>query len=329
MDEQKVEEVVLKEPIKLDKKNKILEAKSLIESSQKLVTKVEADVAKCKVGLSKAAEEFDSAKRTFKNVTFKNVESLLERTGFEYVSYEESEAFELSIDDGNQENFSVKKLRSGRFTGLILALLAAFATVGVWIYLAISKLNIDTSNINIETATSHVNPILTWIGEHLLSGESSLLVGSLILGFSALIMAWIVYAVRVAMRGSKNLHLAKDTLDKATQYSMTQDECKDEMKKIDMHLREASVEISNFETILNEKAAVLKRIIHVEGSCDEEKEYHPSSKKVMRETEKIMRAAENLLETAITEEKKLNFKSVQALKSARDVYAEYLSRIYD
>jgi len=49
----------------------------------------------------------------------------------------------------------------------------------------------------------------------------------------------------------------------------------------------------------------------------------------MRETEKIMRAAENLLETAITTERKLNFKSVQALNSARGVYAEYLSRIYD
>ena len=311
------------------KKNKVGEAEALIAVSQELVEKVDSDVAACQVGISEAAEEFDDAKRNFKNVTLKNADSLLEKVGFEYVTFEEAEEFELSVDVSTEEDFSVKKLSSGRFTGLILALLAALATAAAWIYLAMSKLGIDSSKLDAETATSHVNPVLTWIGGDMVSGNNNMIVGALILGFSALIIAWLVYALRTNLKGAKNLRIAKDTFEKSNEYCLTQEECQREMKKVDAHLREATVEVSNLETILNEQASVLKRIIHVEGAYEEEKEYHPSSKKVMRETEKIMRAAESLIETAITQERKLNFKSVQALNSARGVYAEYLTRIYD
>ena len=331
MENNQVEAVSSTEIVQVNrnKKNKLVEAEALIMVSQDLVEKVDSDVAECKIGISEAAEAFDSAKRTFNNVTFKNAENLLEKTGFEYTTYEESEAFELSIDVGDKQEFSVKKLSSGRFSGLILSLLAAFATAGGLIYLAMLKLNIDISSIDAETATSHVNPVLNWMGGDIVSGNNNMIIGALILGFSALSVAWLVYALRTSLKGAKNLRIAKDTFEKSNEYCMTQEECQKEMKKVDAHLREATIEIGNFETILNEQSSVLKRIIHVEGVYDDEKDYHPSSKKVMRETEKIMRAAESLLETAITQDKKLNFQSVQSLNSARAMYAEYLSRIYD
>jgi len=307
-------------------KSKLSEAEALIEASQELVSKVDSEVAECKIGTSEAAESFDEVKQTFKNTTLKNSDNLLEKVGFEYITYEEAEAFELSIDTNSEQNFSVKKLSSGRFTGLILAIFVALLTVGAWVYLAMMKLNIEPASVNSETAMSHVNPILEWIGG-IAGGTTS--IGALILGFSALIMAWLVYAVRISLKGKKNLRLAQDTFDKSAEYCMTQEECQREMKKVDNHLREATDEIGNLTTILNEQSATLKRIIHVEGIYEEEKEYHPSSKKVMRETEKIMRAGENLLETAITQEQKLNFQSVQALHAAKDIYAEFLSRIYD
>jgi hypothetical protein len=331
MDDNHRDTVAIREtlPVSQNKKNKFTEAEALIVTSQDLVAKVDLDVAECKVGISEAAEEFDSAKKTFNNVTFKNAEDLLERIGFEYTTYTESDAFELSISESLKEKFSVDKLRSGKFTGFILAILVALATVGTWIYLATSKLGIDIGSLTVETATSHVNPVLTWIGGDIVSADTNMIMGALILGFSALIMAWLVYALRTKLRASKNLRIAKDTFEKSNEYCLSQEECQREMKKVDGHLRAATVEIKNFEMILNEQSSVLKRILHVEGAYDDEKEYHPSSKKVMRETEKIMRAAESLLETAITTDRKLNFQSVQALNFAREVYSEYLSRIYD
>jgi hypothetical protein len=308
------------------KKNKLAEAEALIEASKELVAKVDSEVAECKIGTSEAAEKFDEAKRTFKNKTLKSADMLLEKVGFDYVTHEEAEAFELSIDDAADKNFTVKSLSSGRFTGLLLAILVALLTAGAWIYFAMRKLNIDPRALDAKTAMSNLTPILEWIGG-LVGGTAS--VGALILGFSALIMAWLVYAIRVHLKAQKNLRIAKDTFDKSTEYCMTQEECQREMKKVDNHLREATTEIGNLETILNEQLAALKRVIHVEGVHEEDKEYHPSSKKVMRETEKIMRAAENLLDTAITKDRKLNPQSVHALNNAKAIYSEYLSRIYD
>lgn len=311
------------------KKSKLVEANELIGSSKALVAKVEEEVAECKVGVSEAADQFDSAKRTFKNVTFKNTESLLEKLGFDYTTFEEREAFELALDGNSDAHFSIQNLSSGRFTGLILAFIVALLTVVAWIYLAMSKLRIDPSSVTLETAGTQLEAVLTWIGGEMFSANGNMMIGALILGFSALVMGWLVYAIRINLKGKKNLRIAKETFEESNDYCMSQEECKLEMKKVDEHLREVTKEIDNFEMVLNEQSSVLKRILHVEGAYDEEKAYHPSSKKVMRETEKMMRGIENLLATPITKEAKLNFQSVQALTTAKGIYAEYLSRIYD
>jgi len=321
----------LKEEVKpiQAKKSKMVEAQELIESSKELVSKADSEVEECKVGISQAAEDFDNAKRAFNNGVFVSCESSLEKTGFEYTPYDEEEPFELAIDDENEDRFSVDSLSTGRFTGLILAILTAFATVGAWIYLAISKLNINPDDLTIETAMNQVNPVLTWIGGDIIGAKGNMIMGALVLGFTALLMAWLVYALRVNTKAKKNLVVAKETYDKSSEYCMNKEECKKEMKRVDAHLREATEEIGNIETVLNEKLSTLKRILHVEGPVDEEKEYHPSSKKEMRETEKIMRGIEKLLNTAITKNGKLNFQSVQVLNNARAIYADYLARIYD
>jgi len=307
-------------------KSKYAEAEALIETSKELVNKVDLEVSKCKIGISEAAKKFDKVKRTFKNTILKSADILLGKVGYEYITYEEAEAFELSLDGDSEEKFLVENLSSGRFTGLLLAMLVAFLTVAIWVYIAIRKLNIDPRSLTPKSAMLQVNPMLEWIGG-LVGGTVN--IGALILGLSALIMGWLVYALRMHLKGKKNLVLAKDIFEKSNEYYITREVSQREMKKVDKHLRDVTTEMDNLTTILNEHAATLKRVIHVEGIYEEDKEYHPSSKKVMRETEKIMRAAESLLETAITQEGKLNFQSVQALNSAKDIYTEYLSRIYD
>ena len=334
VEERVVEEDIAQEvepeskPVSTVKKNKLAEAKELIESSKELVSKANTEVNECKNVISEAAEAFDESKRNFNNTTFKSAETLLEKLGFDYSSYDEIEPFELSIDD-DDDGFSVQNISSGRFTGLILALLAALATVGGLIYLALTKLNINPKTLTPETVVEQVNPVLTWIGT--LGGNTggNMIVGAVILGFSALLVAWLVYAIRVNTKAKKNLHIAKEMHEKSKEYVMTKEERKREMEKIDAHLRKATEEVHNFDTILNEKVATLKRILHIEGAFDEDKEYHPSSRKTMRESEKIMQGIEHLLNTAITKEGKLNFESVQALQNAKEIYSDYLARIYD
>ena len=309
------------------KKTKSSEAKELIETSKELVSKAESEVAECKVGISKAAAEFESAKENFKNGTFNDCEELLEKVGFEYDSYDEGEPFELSIEGDESDLFSVQNISSGRFTGLIMALLAGLATFAAWIFFATKNLNINPAELTPETATTQINPILNWIGTLIPSGNVTL--GAVILGLSTLFVTWLVYTLRVGTKGRKNLRIAEETLEKTTEYCNSKEECKQEMSKIDAHLKKATDEISNLETILDEQSSALRRVIHVEGAFEDEKEYHPTSKKSMRETEKAMRGAEALLNTSITKEGKLNELSVDGLNNARAIYADYLARIYD
>jgi hypothetical protein len=311
------------------KRNKITEAKALIEVSQELVAKVDSDIQECKLGISDATDAFDSAKRTFNSMSLKKSEDLLEKAGYNYINHEESEAFELTIDPSEDNGFYVQRLSSGRFIGLLMALVVALLTVSVWIYFASVKLEIDLNILDLQTALSHVNPVLTWIGGENIGANGNMAMGALVLSFSALILGWLVYALYINAKGTKNLRIAQEMYEKSNEYCMTQEECKAEMKKVDAHLREATVEVKNFETIIEEQIAILKRVLHVEGIYNSEKEYHPSSKKVMRETEKILKSIEKLLNTPITKNGKLNFRSVEALNESRAVYADYLGRIYD
>ncbi len=331
VEENSVQEVEEPKPVETAKKSKLSSAQELIENSKELVSKANTEVEECKVGVSQAAEAFDEAKRDFNNTTFKSAETLLEKLGYDYNSYDEVEPFELSVDTNDSEDFSVQDISTGRFTGFLLALLAALATVGGLVYLALTKLNItiDPKTVTPQTAMEQINPVLNWIGTFGGHTGGNMMIGAIILGFSALMVAWLVYAIRVTLKEKKNLDVAKETLEKSKEYCVSKEDCKREMQKIDAHLREVTEEVSNFDTILNEKVATLKRILHIEGAFDEAKEYHPSSKKTMRETEKIMQGIEYLLNTAVTKEGKLNFQSVQALQNARAIYADYLARIYD
>ncbi len=324
--EQKLEvEKSVEEP----KHNKRSEAEALIETSKELVEKATLTVEETKANVLKAAEAFDETKRNFKNVIFKKSEGLLEKLGFDYVTKEEAEAFELSLGEMNEKKFAVKNITSGKFTGFLLALFVALLTLVTWSYFAIKNLGININELNVEKATNSVNPMLTWVSTDVVPAGGNLVVGGLVVGFSALILAWIVYAIRVALKKSKNLRVAQETLDASTEFCMAQEDSQQKMKELEQHLLESTTELKNLEMILKEQSAVLTRIDYVEGAFDEEKEYHPSSKKVMRETEKIMRASESLFSTPMTEEESVNIQSIEALATAKEIYSEYLSRIYD
>ena len=314
------------------KKSKQVEAKELIESSKELVSKVDHQVEECKIGVSKAAENFDEMKQTFNSVTFKGSQELLETVGFEYNSAldELNEPFELALEDKNRTTIDIKNISSGRFTGLLLAIGAALVTLAIWIYFATQKLNIPLNvNMTPEAAEAHINPLLSWIGGGITGAIGNPMFGALILGFSALLMAWLVYAIRVNLKANKNLDIARKTYEESTEYSIGKDDCKKEMERIDAHLKESSKEVENFTILLNEQNAILKRVVYVEGASSEEHHYHPSSMKTMRDTERLMRAMEKLLNTSVTSEGKLNLKSEQALSNAQAVYVDFLGRIYD
>lgn len=313
------------------KKNKQVEAKELIKSSKELVSKVDNQIEECKMEVSKAAKNFNEMKQTFNHNTLSTSQELLEKVGFEYNSAldELTEPFELALEEKESGTFHIKNISSGRFTGLLLALGVALLILGVWIYFASEKLNIPlNSNITLKAAEGDINPVLSWIAG-ITGSTGNIMLGALILGFSALLMAWLVYAIRVHLKASKNLRIAQKTYEASKEYSVGKADCKEEMEKIDVHLKASHTEVEKFTILLNEQDAILKRILYVEGLGSDKPNYHPTSIKVMRNTERLMRTMERLLNTSVTVEGKLNPKSEQALSNAQAVYVDFIGRIYD
>jgi len=312
--------------------DKIIEAKTLIENSKELVDEVDFAVKECQLGVSKAADDFDIQKRIFLSKIFKNSEELLKKIGREYgLNGKIHEPFELSVDT-HAQNIEIEHISSGRFTGLIFAIIFALATFFIWIYFSFKQLNLpfEKSSLSLNFLEIHTDMVLTWIGGGIIGLKGEPMLGGLILGFSVLIVAWIIYAIRVHFKTYKNLRLAKKAYIESQAYSFSKDECKREMLRVDAHLRDAIISIEHFTIMLSEENAILKRVIYVEGSRNrDDQEYHPSSKKVIRETEKLMKSIEALLNTSITKDGKLNPQSEKVLAVAKAVYADFIARIYD
>jgi len=315
---------------KRGKKNKSLEAKELIESSQHLVSQVDSDINECKIGISQAATNFDTKKRTFINETFKKSEELLKQVGLEYgVSNGFNRPFELSLDSMNSNRLNINSISSGRFTGVLLALLIGLITLFIWLYFASKKLNIPLEGLTLESIENNIDSVLEWIGSTIgIVGEP--LIGGLVLGFSILITSCLVYAVRVHFKSSKNLRVAKKAFVESREYSLIQDGSKKEILRVDGHLRDSIISIENFGYLLNEQNGILNRIIHVEGLPFEEGHtYQPNSKKVIRDINRLMKSIEDLLNTSITYNGTLNPESQKALSISKAVYDDFIARIYE
>ena len=315
---------------KRGKKSKSLEAKELIESSQYLVSQVESEVNECKVGISQAATNFDTKKRTFINETFKKSEELLKKVDIEYgVSNGFNRPFELSLNSMNHNHLNINSISSGRFTGVLLAFVTALTTLFIWLYLASQKLNIPLEGITLDTIKNNIDSVLEWIGSTIgIVGEP--MIGGLVLGFSILIMSCLVYSIRVHFKTSKNLRIAKKAFVESREYSFIQDGSKKEILRVDGHLRESIISIENFGYLLNEQNGILNRVIHVEGLPFEEGHtYHPNSKKVIRDIIRLMKSIEDLLNTSITHNGVLNPESQKALSISKAVYDDFIARIYE
>jgi hypothetical protein len=312
-------------------KDKITEAKALIKSSKDLISEVDSAIAECQIGVSKAADGFDTQKLIFINKVFRNSEELLQKVGIKYrTNSKVNEHFELSVES-NSENIEIAYTNSGRLVGIFLSILLGMVTFLSWIYLALWQLNlpIEKSSLTLKFLETHRDTVLAWIGGGILKRDGEPMIGALVLGFSVLIIGWIIYALYLQFKTDKNLRIAKKAYIESQAYLSSTDESKKKMLIVDAHLRDIIISIENFTIMLNEQNAILQRIVYVEGIANENKRYHPSSTKVMRETERLMKSIEILLYTSITQKGKLNLQSQKVLAIAKATYADFTAKIYD
>jgi hypothetical protein len=297
----------------------------LVKKAKHIVQDAEAQMEACKLLLSDDLKGYEAAKLSMKNGGMDDCETLLDTLEYSGEAREEHE--ENVVFEAKEEVTPViiQEVSSGKFTGFLLALLLGVATLSGLVFLATQKLGIalDLSTI---PSTETRNSILSWFGS--LVGTPDPMIGGALLGVVVLLVMWIVYTIRVAMKAGSNLQFAKEQLKQAEEYAALKGTCKDEMDKVDAHIKDAIEVMKTYEIIFNEQKGKLRRIQYLEKEGKEAVSYHQKSRKEMEDTYDLIGAIKDFLNTSMSEEGKLSGKSTLFLYRAKNRLEKMIDQLY-
>jgi len=312
-------------PKKKEKKHQ--HAVRLVEQAKQIVKDAHEQTEACKLLLVGDLKEYEEAKRSLRAGGYDTCSSLLEQLGYTNQNDEPVEE-DIVVFEPKEEiaPITLKNVSSGKFTGFMLSLLGGVVTAVGLAYLATEKLGM-TIDITKVPSSETLEKIATWFSTAV-GLEPNVYVGAGIVGVTSLTVMAIIYALRVALRGSKNLHFAVKQLTEAELYTEVKGNCKAEMDKVDAHMKETVTLLKMYEVLFNEQKGKLERILHIEGSKEKSSDYHEKSFLEIRDTKELLRTIKDFISTPMSQEGKLSEKSVQLLQRAKTQMDRMLERLY-
>ena len=312
-------------PQKKEKKHQ--HALRLVEQAKQIVKDAQEQTEACKLLLVGDLKEYEEAKRSLRAGGYDACSSLLEQLGYANQNDDVAEESVVVFEPKEEiEPIVLKNVSSGRFTGFIFSLLGGVVTAAGLTYLATEKLGI-TLDITKIPSTETLEKIATWFSTSV-GLEPNVYIGAGIVGVASLSVMAIIYALRVGLTGSKNLHFAVKQLAEAELYTEAKGNCKAEMDKVDAHMKETVTLLKMYEVLFNEQKGKLERILHIEGSKEKSSDYHEKSFLEIRDTKELLRTIKDFISTPMSQEGKLSEKSVQLLQRAKTQMDRMLERLY-
>ncbi|MBA1420019.1 MAG: hypothetical protein FAF03_03945 [Epsilonproteobacteria bacterium] len=323
--EEQAESILVAKKEKKEKKHQ--HAVRLVEQAKQIVKDAHEQTEACKLLLVGDLKEYEEAKRSLRAGGYDACSSLLEQLGYTNQNDEPVEE-NIVVFEPKEEiaPITLKNVSSGKFTGFMLSLLGGVVTAVGLAYLATEKLGL-TLDITKVPSSETLEKIATWFSTAV-GLEPNVYVGAGIVGVASLAVMAIIYAIRVSLRGSKNLHFAVKQLAEAELYTEEKGNCKAEMDKVDAHMKETVTLLKMYEVLFNEQKGKLERILHIEGSKEKSSDYHEKSFLEIRDTKELLRTIKDFISTPMSQEGKLSEKSVQLLQRAKTQMDRMLERLY-
>lgn len=312
---------------KEEKVKKHVQAAQLVEKARTIIKESEDQNEACKLLLVEDLKEYEEAKISLRDGGLDACSYLLERLGYKNIVTENVEE-QVVVFEAKEDLtiIALKDVSSGRFTGLIYSLIGGALTAVGLVYLATEKLGM-TLYLDKIPAKEDSTSILSWFSTAV-GLESNVYVGAGILGLSTLAVMALIYAIRVGIKGNSNLNFAVKQLVEAEIYTEHKGDCKNEMDKVDAHIKDTIVTLKTYEVLFNEQKGKLERILHIEGEKLKSTDYHEKSFAEIRETKELVRNIKDFTSTSMSEEGKLSEKSIEALKRAKAQMDKMLERLY-
>ncbi len=308
------------------KVKKHIQALEYVEKAKNIVQHAEAQTEECKLLLISDLKEYDSAKRSLNKGGLEVCSDLLEKVGVKTSIAEEDESENIVFETKEEiPPMPIKGVSSGKFTGVILALLAGVVTAIALIYLATEKLGI-TLLVTKTPSPERIQNIMTTFSTFV--GLDNYYVGIGVFFAVVILVTVLVYWIRIALKGNANLHFAVKQFAEAELYTETKEDCKVEMDRVDAHMKESIETLKMYEVLFNEQKGKLERILHIEGEKEKSSEYHQKSYTEIRETKELIETIKHFMSMPMSEEGRLSEKSVLLLQRAKIKMDKILERLY-
>jgi hypothetical protein len=319
---------IVQKPTKEVKEKKHQKALRLVNKAKQMVQEADEQTQACKLLLVGDLKEYDDAKVSLKKGGLDVCALLIEQLGYQNQNDELIEEENIIVFEPKDEiaPIALKNVSSGKFTGIMASILGGVVTAVGLTYLATEKLGITLDISKIPTEETMQN-IATWFSTAV-GLEANVYLGAGILALASLSVMAIIYAVRVGLKGSKNLHFAVKQLVEAELYTEQKGHCKAEMDKVDAHMKDTVTTLKMYEVLFNEQKGKLERILHIEGSKEKSTDYHEKSFLEIRETKELIRTIKDFISRPMSEEGKLSEKSLNALQRAKTQMDKMLERLY-
>jgi len=301
-------------------------AKLLVKKATIIVNDAETQLEECKLLLESDLKGYEDAKQSLKDNGLDASEALLASLGYEpeeSVADEDTLLFEPKEE---LEPIEIKNISSGAFTGLILALFTGVVTFIGMVYFAATKLGITLYISNILSVEA-LQPVMKWYASLVDMGDKPP-VGGAIIVVTVLLLMWIVYKIRVSIKASANLRMAKAQLSAAEAYCEQKGSCKKEMDKVDAYINDAIETLKLYKVILTEQRGKLERILYLEKEQVPTAEFHPKSKTEINDTQELISAIKDFMSVPMSEEGKLSGKSSLFLHRAKNRIQKVIDRLY-
>ncbi len=307
------------------KPKKQIIAKQLVSEAKEMVESTEAQMQECRLLLENDLKAYNEAKAELRANALEQSEALLEELGYDPSKEEEDTIlFEPAEEIPPVEP---KDISSGKFTAFIMAVLVGMGALVGLVYLATEKLQM-TLDLSKTPDRSTLEKLFGWFAQTVgYTGVSSYYVGIAVVTAAILLLMVLVYWIRVALKANKNLHFAQKQLEDVKEYVARKTNCKEEMERVDAHIKDAIATLKDYEILLAEQNGKLRRILHFEGFHDDQREYAPRSQETMQVTQSLVETIKRFIATPMSEEGKLSGKSTLFLHSAKEKIRKVLETL--
>ncbi len=318
------EEETVPEPVKKETKQE--KSIRLVEQARGIVKEADDVSSECTLLLRDDLAEYEDAKINLKERGFDTCNALLESMGHRSTEDEHEEEAVVFESKAILKPVVIKEVSSGKFTGVLSALIAGAVTAIGLVYVATEKLGMTLYIDKVPSPAIREN-IAGWFST-LIGMESNMYVGAGVFGVSVLLVMVIVYMLRVTLKTSSNLHFAVKQFVEAELYAEQKVDCKVEMEKVDVHLKDTIKTFKTYEVLFNEQQGKLQRILHIEGPKEQATDYDARSFAEIRETQNLIHAIKGFMTISMSEEGKLSEASVLRLEKVKTQMDSMIDRLY-